>query len=80
VPKLTNLKPSQVVAALKRLGWTERARSSGRNPHRILKKEGNPALISIPFHKGRDVRAPLLERQLKDAGIPIDEFLAALKR
>lgn len=79
MPKLTNLKPSRVVAALKRLGWAERAVSRGRNPHKILKKQGNRALISIPFHKGKDVSAALLAGQLKGAGISVDEFLAALK-
>jgi predicted RNA binding protein YcfA (HicA-like mRNA interferase family) len=44
----------------------------------VLCKKGNPALITVPFHKGKDVNPFLLQRQLKDAGIPLDEFLAAL--
>ncbi len=79
-PKLTNLKPAQVVQALVRLGWSERATSSGRNPHKVMKKAGNRALITIPMHKGKDVKAGLLARQLKDAGITPDQFLATLKR
>jgi predicted RNA binding protein YcfA (HicA-like mRNA interferase family) len=78
-PKLTNHKPDKVIKALRRLGWKERTTSSGRNPHKVMKKEGNPSLITIPIHKGRDVKSGLLSDQLKRAGISLDEFLAALK-
>lgn len=80
MPKLTNLKPRKVVKALERLGWEERRTSSGRNPHKVMKKQGISVLITVPFHKGKDVSAPLLERQLKDAGIDTDEFLRAMNR
>ena len=76
--RLTNLKPTKVVAALARLGWFERKTSSGRNPHKVMKKPGNPALITIPWHKGKDVCAPLLESQLKAAGVSLEEFLDQL--
>jgi predicted RNA binding protein YcfA (HicA-like mRNA interferase family) len=77
--KLTNLSASQVIKALKRLGWSERTTSTGRNPHKIMKKDGNPALISIPMHLGKDVSPGLLRKDLKNAGIPLDKFLDALK-
>jgi predicted RNA binding protein YcfA (HicA-like mRNA interferase family) len=65
---LTNKKPAKVVKALKRLGWEERATSSGRNPHKVMKKQGNPVLITVPFHKGKDVKPALLWDQLKAPG------------
>ena len=74
--QLTNLKPAKVVAALKRLGWVIRKKTKGGN--RILRKLGNPAVISIPFHKGKDVKPGLLSSELKGAGISIEEFRKAL--
>ena len=72
-------KPARVVAALRRLGWHERPTRSGKNTHRVMKKDGNPALITIPIHRGHDVKPGLLRHQLKDAGVPLDKFLAALR-
>ncbi len=76
--RLANLKTAKVVQALKALGWAERATSTGKNPHIIMKQDGNPVHISIPNHKGKDVKPGLLSRILKDAGVDIDTFLNAL--
>jgi hypothetical protein len=44
-----------------------------------MKKDGNPALISIPMHPGKDVSPGLLRKDLKNAGISLDKFLDALR-
>jgi predicted RNA binding protein YcfA (HicA-like mRNA interferase family) len=73
--RLTNLKPERVVRALQRLGWNVR-RTTGS--HVILGKPGNPARISIPFHKGKDVSPGLLWSELKAAGITLEDLESAL--
>lgn len=78
--QLTNLKPGQAIKALERLGWVVRKTGKGKNPHKVLTKQGNPAIISIPVHKGKDVKPGLIADQLKRAGIETDDFLDALKK
>lgn len=76
--RLANLSTAKVIKALKALGWSERRQSTGRNPHIVMTKPGNPVHLSVPNHKGKDVHPHLLARILKDAGVGIDEFLAAV--
>lgn len=78
--KFTNLKPDQVIKALERLGWAVRKSGKGKNPHKVLKKKGNQAIISIPVHRGKDVKPGLIADQLKGAGIETDAFLNALRK
>ena len=73
---LHNLKPERVIKAFERAGWTIRNQSGS---HVILKKEGNPNLISIPVHKGKPIKKGLLMAQIKAAGITIEEFLRFYK-
>jgi predicted RNA binding protein YcfA (HicA-like mRNA interferase family) len=73
--RLTNLEPERVVRALERLGWVVR-RTTGS--HVILRKPGNPSLVSIPFHKGKDISPGLLWSGLERAGISLEEFESAL--
>lgn len=73
--RLTNLKPERVVRALQRLGWVVR-RTTGS--HVILSQPGNPARISIPSHKGKDVSPGLLWSELKAARIALEDFESAL--
>jgi predicted RNA binding protein YcfA (HicA-like mRNA interferase family) len=64
------------VRALQRLGW-QVARKTGS--HVVLTKAGNPATLSIPDHRGRDVSRKLLARVLKHAGITEGEYLDAYR-
>lgn len=64
--------------AFERLGWT-RAREAGRNPHIVLTKTGVNVTITLPAHKGQDVKRALLQRQLKLAGIPESLYVKAFK-
>jgi predicted RNA binding protein YcfA (HicA-like mRNA interferase family) len=66
--------------AFERLGWERRHETRGRNPHIILVKEGMTATLSIPKHKGRDVKRPLLANLIHQAGITQDEYVAAFKK
>ncbi|MFH0809202.1 MAG: type II toxin-antitoxin system HicA family toxin [Pseudomonadota bacterium] len=70
---LLNLKPERVVKALERTGWKARKRTGGSHVH--LFKEGNPYILTVPVHKGRDLKPGLLAGLLKKAGLTPEEFL-----
>ena len=61
--------------AFERLGWAhDRTKSS----HHIMVKDGfNP--LSIPCHKGRDVKRALLAKLLEIAKISEQDYLAAFR-
>ncbi len=62
----------QVVRAFQRAGWKiTRQRSS----HIILEKEGYEATLSVPVHKGKNVKRGTLRDLIKDAKMNADEFL-----
>jgi len=65
------LKPRDVIAGLKRLGFTEvRQRGSHKQfQHSDCRK------TTVPFHPGRDISPILLRRIIKDIGLTIEEFL-----
>lgn len=65
--------------AFTRLGWTRDRATKGRNPHIILVKPGAPATLSIPNHKGKDVKRVLIAKLIKAAGVTEAEYLAAFK-
>lgn len=60
--------------ALARLGWEC---VGGSGSHRVFKKDGHRNHITLPA-KG-DVKRGLLGRVLRDAGISIDEYVAAFQ-
>ena len=62
----------QVVRAFQRAGWKiTRQRSS----HIILEKEGYEATLSVPVHKGKNVKRDTLRDLIKDAKMNVDDFL-----
>lgn len=61
--------------AFLRLGW-HLANHAGS--HAVLRKPGMHSL-SIPCHKGKDVKRALLAKQLQLAGVTEDEYLAVFK-
>lgn len=60
-----------------RLGWTRR---QGKGSHIVMSKRGVFATLSIPNHKGQDVKRALLAKLLQAAGISEDDYLAAFNR
>jgi predicted RNA binding protein YcfA (HicA-like mRNA interferase family) len=62
----------EVVKAFQKAGWRiTRQRSS----HVILEKEGQEATLSVPVHKGRNVKRGTLRDLIRDAGMSVDQFL-----
>ena len=61
----------RVVRAFQSAGWSiTRQRSS----HVILEKEGHEATLSVPVHKGKNVKCGTLRNLIKDARMSVDEF------
>lgn len=73
---LHNLKPERVIKAFERAGWAVRKQTGS---HVILKKEGEPNLLTIPVHRGKPIKKGLLVAQIKAAGLTIEEFLTHYK-
>ncbi len=71
-----NLKPEEVIRAFERAGWKVRGQ---KGSHVKLTKEGNPNILSIPFHKGNTVKQGLLRDQIAKAGMTVEEFLKLRK-
>jgi len=72
VSRLGSYRGEDVVKAFQRAGWKiTRVRSS----HIILEKEGVVATLSVPAHKGKNVKKGTLRDLIKDAELSVEEFL-----
>jgi predicted RNA binding protein YcfA (HicA-like mRNA interferase family) len=70
--RLGSYRGEQVVKAFQRAGWSiARVRSS----HVILEREGLVATLSVPVHKGKNVKRGTLRDLIKDAELSVEEFL-----
>jgi predicted RNA binding protein YcfA (HicA-like mRNA interferase family) len=69
VPALSNLPTRKVINAFERAGWI--VRQGGK--HMVLTKAGCAARLVIPRH--RTVKQGLLIRQIKNAGLTVQQFL-----
>jgi predicted RNA binding protein YcfA (HicA-like mRNA interferase family) len=67
-------KGREVCRALEKAGWTL-ARSGGEL---IYKKAGNPVLVRVPNHPGKDLRMGTLRAIVRDAGLTNEEFTKLL--
>jgi predicted RNA binding protein YcfA (HicA-like mRNA interferase family) len=62
----------QIVRAFQSAGCTITRR---RSSHVILEKKGHEATLSVPVHKGKNVKRGTLRDLIKDARMSVDEFL-----
>ena len=65
------LKPAEVMAILKRLGFVEVRQ---RGSHKQFRHESGRS-TTVPFHSGRDIAPTLLRQIAKDIGLTVAEFL-----
>jgi predicted RNA binding protein YcfA (HicA-like mRNA interferase family) len=72
--RLPSVRPSDVVAALKRAGFVEKRQ---KGSHVILVHERQRRMTVVALH-GRDLPMPTLREVLKQAGITEDEFVKLL--
>lgn len=73
--KLGSYSGKIVVRAFKRAGWKV---ARQRGSHTILVKDGHEATISIPVHKGKDVKRGTLRDLIRDAKMEANEFISYL--
>ena len=69
--KVPVLKPREVAAILKHLGFTEVRQRGSHKQFRHPDGRGT----TVPFHSGRDISPLLLRRIAKDTDLTIDKFL-----
>ena len=69
--KVPVLKPREVAAILKHLGFAEVRQ---RGSHRQFRHPDGRG-TTVPFHSGRDISSLLLRRIAKDIGLTVDKFL-----
>lgn len=70
--RLGSYRGEQVVKVFQLAGWSiARVRSS----HVILEREGFVATLSVPVHKGKNVKRGTLRDLIKDAELSVEEFL-----
>jgi predicted RNA binding protein YcfA (HicA-like mRNA interferase family) len=73
VPRYPELPPDRTVAALRRLGFYERRQ---RGSHLVMRRDEPFAQTVVPQH--RVVKPLVLADILRQAGVPLDDFLKLL--
>ena len=75
MPKVPRLTGEEAIEAFGKAGYRlDRVRGS----HHILRHPEKIELLSIPVHAGRTVGIALLRKQIKIAGLTIEEFIGYL--
>ncbi len=72
---LPTLKPREVAANLKALGFSQVRQRGSHKQYR----HPDGRCTTVPFHRGRDISPILLRQIAKDIGVSVEEFLAARK-
>jgi predicted RNA binding protein YcfA (HicA-like mRNA interferase family) len=73
---LPSLSSAKVVKALKRAGYVE-VRQKGS--HLILFNDTTNSRVTIPMHKGKDIKKPLLRKIIElEALMSVEDFLKLL--
>ena len=71
MPKLSPLKPDEVIRRLRRLGF-DGPFPGGRHAHMVHRATGR--VIPVPTHRGRDVGVGLIRAILREAGATPEEW------
>ncbi len=73
--ELPTVSGEQAVAAFQKFGFAV-ARTQGS--HRIMKKPGHRYNLSVPVHKGKNLKKGTLRSLIEDAGLTVAQFTAAI--
>jgi predicted RNA binding protein YcfA (HicA-like mRNA interferase family) len=71
VGNVPTLKPREVVALLKGLGFAEVRRRGSHKQYR----HADGRSTTVPFHAGRDISPTLLRKIAKDVGLTVEQLL-----
>jgi predicted RNA binding protein YcfA (HicA-like mRNA interferase family) len=69
--KVPVLKPKEVAAILKGLGFQEIRQRGSHKQYRHM----DGRCTTVPFHTGRDISPILLRQICKDIGLTVEEFI-----
>ena len=69
--KIPVLKPREVAALVKRLGFEELRQRGSHRQYRHPDGRGT----TVPFHGGRDISPTLLRMIARDIGLTVEQFL-----
>ena len=72
-PELPRISGDEAIKAFKRLGFFE---ARQRGSHVVLRRENNGCVI----HRHKELALGTLRSAIKQAGISVDEFVAACKK
>ncbi len=72
MPKIPTLTATQVVRALKKIGFVKDRQRGG---HLVLIQPTTKARTVIPIHAGRTIKKSLLRAIINDAKLSVEEFL-----
>lgn len=75
MPKLPRITGKEILAALKRAGFTQ-TRVTGSHYHLLNPAKTN--LVTVPMHSGEIVPPKTLQSILKQAGLTVEEFISLL--
>ena len=74
--RLGSYRGEQVVRAFQRAGWQFCRQSSS---HVILERKGYDAILSVPVHKGKNVKRGTLRDLIRDAELTVEEFMGLIR-
>ena len=69
--KLPQLKAREIERALRRDGWEIRDQTGS---HLQMTHSSKPGRVTIPIHKGRDVKPGTVRAIISQAGLTVEEF------
>jgi predicted RNA binding protein YcfA (HicA-like mRNA interferase family) len=75
MPKVPRITGEEAIKAFGKAGF---ALDRVRGAHHILRHPEKIVRLSIPVHKGDTLGIGLLRKQIKDAGMTVEEFVALL--
>lgn len=72
MPKLTPLRPREVIEKLRALGY-DGPYPGGRHSRMVHPHSGH--IIPVPVHGGKDISVGLLRAIIREAGVTVEEWL-----
>jgi predicted RNA binding protein YcfA (HicA-like mRNA interferase family) len=73
--KLPVVTARECIRALEQIGFRVIRQ---RGSHITMRRDNPPGQVTVPEHKGRDLKPGTLRRVIKDAGLSVDEFRGLL--
>lgn len=76
MPKLSVIKASKLLRALKKLGFYQYHQVGSH----VQLKHQDGRRTTVPFHKGKDIRKGTLRGIINDLEMSVEEFIEALRK